>query len=68
MTEYVILRAQEENPDGWDRVDGTIRASSPAAAIRTLPHTGKNTYAAVPARSWHPLTVKVESTVKVTIG
>ncbi len=69
MTEYVILRARKgEDPDTWERVPGTIAASSPAGAIRHLTHTGGNTYAAVPARSWRPLTVKVESTVKVTIG
>lgn len=69
MTDYIILRARKgEEPDTWERVPGTVAASSPDRAIRSLLHTAENTYAAVPARSWRPLTVKVESTVKVTIG
>lgn len=73
MTEYVILRHElEDGPaastTGVWREAGVVKASSPATAIRTLTHTGKNTYLAVPMRSWKPLTVKTEQVTKVTIG
>lgn len=73
MTEYVILRYELENGVGasttgvW-REAGVAQASSPTRAIRTLTHTGENTYLAVPMRSWKPLAVKVEQTTKVTVG
>ena len=63
MTEYVIF-VQQEEAGTWSQVGQHVQARSATAAIRTLlcesnsPH---GAYAAVPARSWKPVTVKVET-------
>ena len=66
MTDYIILK---ESEDGAWRPAGTVReTSSPTRAIRVAAANENGVYVAVPARSWKPLTVKVEQTTKVTIG
>ena len=66
MSGYVVLA---RNDDGCWIVGPTVEAGGPKAAIRqslegvlssVTPETTK-TYVAVPARSWQPLTVKVEN-------
>ena len=61
MTEYVVLT--KDDSGFWSEV-GREQASSPHRAIR-LAIEGRNAngkaYAAVPARSWKPVTVKVET-------
>ncbi len=68
MTEYLILRQTDaDHPGEWNEFAGVVRASSArrALAVNAL---NEGVYVAVPARSWKPLTVKVEQTTKVTIG
>jgi hypothetical protein len=65
VTTYIILKA-DENGD-WGAIATGIKASSARRAL-TAEAVGEGTYVAVPTRSWKPLTVKVENTVKVTIS
>ncbi len=72
MTEYVVLRAVDENvPDDerelWE-AGLHVNARSASEAIRSGSAGKEGIYVAVPARSWKELKVKVENTVKVTIG
>lgn len=62
MTQYVILNSQN---GAWHEV-GRHQASSPRRALTAL-GVDEGTYVAVPARSWKPLTVKVERTTRLTI-
>ncbi len=64
MTEYTLLKYNSET-NSWDRIQGNVAASSPRQAVRKL---GEGEYVAVPARSWKPLTVTVETKQVVTIG
>lgn len=71
MTEYVILR-NDPREDGaqsnrWFEVGPTVKASSAKRALSAA-EISAGEYVALPARSWKPLTVKVEQTTKVTIG
>lgn len=65
MTDYLILEQNSENAGVWEQ-RATAVASSPASALRSS-NLGAGTYVAVPSRSFKPLKVKVENTVKVTI-
>lgn len=70
-TEYKILRRREsaESLDGgapWMEA-GTVEASSAREAIRKSV-TESGTVVAVPARSWLPLTVSIETKQKVTLS
>lgn len=71
MTKYIVLRAHDA-PDVaqeavWEPI-GSVLASSPRRAIVAQVAGEAGIYLAVPARSWKPMTVKVEQTTKVTIG
>lgn len=69
MTEYKILREEEKeniHVTVWHEIEGTVKASSTKRALADIKTPGN--YVAVPVRSWRPLAVKVENTVKVTIG
>ncbi len=72
MTQYVILRENPgSDPDAWHKVEGVFTASSAKRALTVANEQAglkPGKYIAVPARSWRPLPVKVENTVKVTIG
>lgn len=68
--------ATTSGPNGWTRV-GEVEATSAEAAIRTHAENistdgttldGSGTYVAIPARSWKPTTVTVETktTLKLT--
>jgi hypothetical protein len=62
MTSYVILVKQEDG--AWKELGTHIPARSAKSAIRYLLDGGvepNEAYAAVPARSWRPVTVKVET-------
>lgn len=66
MTEYVVFANTDAGGPRWQEV-ARYEVRSAAAAIRAHlgetmadeTHTGQ--YAAVPARSWKPVTVKVET-------
>ena len=66
MTEYVIFRKQEsageEENEGWVYI-GHKEARSATSAIRSFldGSSQEGEFAAVPARSWRPVTVKVET-------
>lgn len=66
MTDYLILEQHSENAGVWEQ-HATAVASSPQRALR-ISNLGAGTYVAVPTRSWKPLKVKVENTVKITIS
>ena len=65
MTAYIILEKTEE---GWKEI-GSMEARSARSAIReridgagqSSAYKGKGSYVAVPARSWQPVSVEVET-------
>lgn len=67
MTEYVIFEFHQENPNQpgvW--TEGTrMPARSAQTAIRKMiersPESKSGMFSAVPARSWKPVTVSVET-------
>lgn len=66
MTEYLVLVGDR---DLWKQV-AAVRARSATAAIRdhiALSGATEGTYVAVPARSWQPVTVKVETQTKLVL-
>ena len=65
MTIYAILWEDEH---GWNRLMN-IEASSPGAAIgKYVADIGKGgTYVAIPARSWKPITVEVETVTRAKV-
>jgi hypothetical protein len=68
MTDYIILA---RNNDGCWIEGPTVEAASAEAAIRAEVGDGKagaKTYVAVPARSWKPVSVVVETTKRVKLG
>lgn len=68
MTTYVVLRGGPG--DAWIR-EGNIEATSAEAAIRKMiaGDTDPNgVFVAVPARSFTPVNVKVETKTQVRIG
>ena len=73
MTVYTVLKKNSHPVDtseevtayldlaGWD-VRGTVKARSAQAAVSvTAAELGEGEYVAVPARSWRPVSVKVET-------
>lgn len=65
-TDYLILTKEA----GFWTEGPTIAARSAKAAIRTYLAEQKateGTFAAVPARSWQPVTVKTETTTRLTL-
>jgi len=69
MTEYVILGNTDDGGTRWQEV-ARLTARSTASAIREmvdgnanglLPEDSGGVYVAVPARSFRPVTVKVET-------
>lgn len=60
-TEYVVLRQMPEGPI-WEEV-GTASGMNAQQAIKQVAE-GEGTFIAVPARSWKPLTRKVETVTK----
>jgi hypothetical protein len=68
MTPYIVLA---RNNDGCWIEGPTVEATSAEAAIRAEVGDGKagaKTYVAVPARSWKPVAVSVETTKRVKLG
>ena len=68
-TEYVILTNTDDGGPRWQEI-ARVSARSTASAIRRmvdgeenglLPEDSGGVYVAVPARSWKPVTVKVET-------
>ena len=60
-TSYIVFQLTASEATEWSQT-GSYTAASADAAIRAagVEH-GAGTYAATPARSWQPRTVKVES-------
>jgi hypothetical protein len=67
MTKYVVLRAivETDGRSDWATV-GTVDASSSDDAIKQKAEEG--TYVAVPARSWKPRKVAVETKPRVRLS
>jgi hypothetical protein len=70
MTEYVVLTKHE---DSWAQVgkDRVLAASARAAISETLksrPASVEGEFVAVPARSWRPLKVKIETQQRLTFS
>lgn len=67
MTEYIILL---QNEKGWEDIGRTSAASAKAAVAQAMksptgaPPKDGGTFVAVPARSWQPVTVQVETALK----
>jgi hypothetical protein len=72
-TEYVVLKKTQttaDEPKRWGEVK-TVTARSAVEAIRAaIPAQSgqEGTFIAVPARSFKPVTVKVEQTTRVRVG
>ena len=66
MTTYVILQ-RVGTPENWTLI-GRADGASGRAAVAAFTNGGteiEGEYIATPARSWKPVTVKVERTVKI---
>lgn len=75
--EYVVLKAVSDGPKKVGGVDDTFKivwrgfATGAEQAIRSLGETGLEhgaSYVAVPARSWNPQPVGVDTKTTITIG
>lgn len=71
MTQYVILRRDRDqgtadDPVGW-QYHGQAEASGAERAIRSIEDLEPGAYVAVPARSWRPLIVTVETTTRISV-
>jgi hypothetical protein len=71
VTKYKVFSHIHPNPDHWEPL-GEVDATSANAAIRAFINGDKNIkmdgggeFTAVPARSWQPVLVKVERSVKI---
>ena len=67
-TEYVLLRLldQLEHPGGWMECGRSAGQSGRAALNALVDDLGEGTYIAVPARSWQPMTVTVETKIRIS--
>lgn len=75
MTGYLVLKARDDNAQPgaergptWDEIGPPVEAVSAEAAIRKAVTDGGGTFAAIPVRSFKPVTVKVETTRKLTLA
>lgn len=73
LTEYTILRDQTLNgatdaPAGTLAIVKTVKAKSAADAIRQAAGNTEGTYRAVPARSFAPVKVTVETKTTLKLG
>lgn len=67
MTSYVILTRNEEK--AAYTLGPSVNASSAEQAVRKHASTaGAGTYVAIPAKTFKPVTVQVETVQRVTIG
>lgn len=64
-TEYVVLTKQEG--EGWKTIIPPVEARSGEQAVRIASNGAPGTYVAVPARSWKPVKVSVETVKRVTL-
>lgn len=69
IREYVILTSVGAAATSW-KEEGRVPASSAESAIRTFAtkQTDGATFVAVPARNWHPVKVKVETTTAIRLS
>ena len=75
MTEYLVLAQLHDlhvvsggtDVRGWSEMK-TVEASSASQAVRKVAGENPGSYVAVPARSFQPVRVDVEKTVKVTLS
>lgn len=62
MTEYVVLKFHEVlGEHGAWVIIGKAETRGPRTAIREIINGAEGSYVAVPARSWHPSDVKLET-------
>ena len=67
-TEYQILVAfSASNGDNAWKEFGVVKARSANEAIKQAAGATPGSFIAVPARSWKPVTVKVEQTTRITL-
>ncbi len=67
MTAYVVLSLQAPE-DAWQIIATVDAARSAIDAIRKAASTTDTVCVAVPARSWKPLTVRVETQTRLVLG
>jgi hypothetical protein len=60
-TEYIVFRLVDASADSWEIVKKYTASSADAAIRQAALEAVPGTYAAAPARSWQPRTVKVEA-------
>lgn len=63
---YVVLVGAPES--GWVETNRVDAASAEAAIRRTADLQGEGKYVAIPARSWKPISVSVETKKVVSLG
>lgn len=67
MTAYVVLRRNEAGY--WSKVgEGTARSARVAVQQAVDAELEQGEYVAVPARSWRPVSVTVQTETKIRIG
>jgi hypothetical protein len=69
VTDYIILKKNGAGPDAsWNPLPGTYNGASGRgavlAALRTKKEHAEGEFVAVPARSWQPVKVQVETALK----
>jgi hypothetical protein len=63
-TEYVILRQESEGI--WNEAGRSAANSSRAALHALSAELGEGTFIAVPMRSWQPLTIAIETKIRIS--
>lgn len=75
-TEYVVLKRSNSGTSMWEIASKSVTANNSDQAVRAHAETiaadqttydGAGTYIAVPARSWKPVTVKVDTKTILTL-
>ena len=67
MTEYVLFQFHKESPEvpgawtEWTRMPARSAQSAIRQMLERSPESQTGQFVAVPARSWRPVTVKVET-------
>lgn len=65
-TEYVVLRMTDDPNDTW-KTGSSVHATSASDAVRKAAAGKEGVYVAVPARSFQPQRVKVETTTHLRL-
>lgn len=76
-TEYVVLKRSNSGTSMWEIASKSVTANNSDQAVRAhaetiaadqTTHDGAGTYIAIPARSWQPVTVKIDTKTVLTIS